>query len=150
MSDHSIFIQWHCIIIIIMYSLTCYFSKLEHIAQYKVHTHTHTHTHTRSLISPNKAQTLWCTLDNRTAGKAVPAATLDGSCSGMKKIIWDTLGSTLTECWPTNNIGNSTEVQKRCVSPGGYGCKRCWTMPPLPAVLKWGVQLLTTDWASQQ
>ena len=32
---------------------------------------------TGSLISPGKAQTLWCTLDNRTEGKPVPAVTLD-------------------------------------------------------------------------
>ena len=34
---------------------------------------------TGSLISPDKAQTLWCTLDNRAAGKPVPAVTFDGA-----------------------------------------------------------------------
>ena len=32
---------------------------------------------TGSLISPDKAQTLWCTLGNRAAGKPMPAVTLD-------------------------------------------------------------------------
>ena len=34
---------------------------------------------TGSLINPDKAQTLWCTLDNRAADKQVPAVTLDGA-----------------------------------------------------------------------
>ena len=34
---------------------------------------------TGSLINPDKAQTLWCTLDNRAAGKAMPAVTFDGA-----------------------------------------------------------------------
>ena len=29
---------------------------------------------TRSLINPNKAQALWCTLDNKTAGKAITSS----------------------------------------------------------------------------
>ena len=33
---------------------------------------------TGSLISP-KAQTLWCTLDNRATGKTMPAVTFDGA-----------------------------------------------------------------------
>ena len=35
--------------------------------------------YTQFLINPNKAQTLWCTLDNRAAGKPVPAVTFDGA-----------------------------------------------------------------------
>ena len=34
---------------------------------------------TLDLINPDKAQALWCTLDNRAAGKPVPAVTLDGA-----------------------------------------------------------------------
>ena len=34
---------------------------------------------TGSLISPDKAQTVWCTLGNRAAGKPVPAVTLNGA-----------------------------------------------------------------------
>ena len=34
---------------------------------------------TRSFISPDEAQTLWCTLDNRAAGKPVPEVTFDGT-----------------------------------------------------------------------
>ena len=30
-------------------------------------------------LNPDKAQTLWCTLDNRTAGKPMPAVTYDGA-----------------------------------------------------------------------
>ena len=30
-------------------------------------------------FSPDKAQTLWCTLDNRTASKPMPAVTFDGA-----------------------------------------------------------------------
>ena len=148
MSDHSSSIQWHCIVIIIMYSLTCCFSELGHIAQYKAKC-THAYKHARSLINPNKAQTLWCALDNRTAGKAVPTATFDGSCSRMKKNHLRYLRIHVNRMLTYKQHGNSTEVQKRPVSPGGYGCKRCWTMPPLPAVSKCGVQLLTMDWASQ-
>ena len=33
---------------------------------------------TGCLINPDKAQTLWCTLDNRPAGKPMPAGTVDG------------------------------------------------------------------------
>ena len=32
-----------------------------------------------SVINPNKAQTLWCTLDNRAAGKPMPVVTFDGA-----------------------------------------------------------------------
>jgi len=32
-----------------------------------------------SVINPNKAQTLWCTFDNRAAGKLMPAVTFDGA-----------------------------------------------------------------------
>ena len=32
---------------------------------------------TGSLINPAKVQTLWCNLDNRAAGKPVPAVSLD-------------------------------------------------------------------------
>jgi hypothetical protein len=32
-----------------------------------------------SLINPSKAQTLWRTLDNKAAGKAMPAVTFDGA-----------------------------------------------------------------------
>ena len=35
--------------------------------------------HTGSLINPHKAQTLWCTLDNRTEGKPMPAVTFVGA-----------------------------------------------------------------------
>ena len=34
---------------------------------------------TRSFICPDEAQTLWCTLDNRAAGKPVPEVTFDGA-----------------------------------------------------------------------
>ena len=34
---------------------------------------------TGSLINPDKAQTLWCTLDNRAAGKPIPAVTFHGA-----------------------------------------------------------------------
>ena len=34
---------------------------------------------TRSLINPDKAQTLWCTLDDRASGKLMPAITVDGA-----------------------------------------------------------------------
>ena len=34
---------------------------------------------TGSLINPDKTQTLWCTLDNRASGKAMPAVTLHGA-----------------------------------------------------------------------
>ena len=34
---------------------------------------------TGSLINPSKAQTLWCTLDNKAAGKVMPAVTFDGA-----------------------------------------------------------------------
>ena len=35
--------------------------------------------HTRSLLNPDMAQTLWCTPDNRAAGKPMPAVTFDGA-----------------------------------------------------------------------
>ena len=31
------------------------------------------------VFNPDKAQTLWCTLDNRTASKPMPAVTFDGA-----------------------------------------------------------------------
>ena len=31
------------------------------------------------MINPDKATTLWCTLDNKAAGKAMPAVTFDGT-----------------------------------------------------------------------
>ena len=34
---------------------------------------------TRSLLNPDKAQTVWCTLDNRAAGKLMPAVIFDGA-----------------------------------------------------------------------
>ena len=34
---------------------------------------------TGSLINPDTAQTLWCTLDNRAANQPIPAVTLDGA-----------------------------------------------------------------------
>ena len=46
---------------------------------------------TGSLINPHKAQTLWCTLYNRAAGKPMPEVTFVG-------VICDALGSTLAEC----------------------------------------------------
>ena len=42
---------------------------------------------TGSLINPNKAQTLWCTLDNSAPGKAMPAVTLIWwSCSQTSEL----------------------------------------------------------------
>ena len=35
-----------------------------------------------SLINPDKAQTLWCMLDNRAAGKPMPAVVFDGAVIG--------------------------------------------------------------------
>ena len=54
---------------------------------------------TGSLINPNKAQTVCCTLDNRAAGKVMPAATSDGAvvewinhlrCLGINRMLANT------------------------------------------------------------
>ena len=85
---------------------------------------------TRSLLDPDKAETLRCALDNRAAGKAMPAVTSDGvvvewtSHLRYSGIHFDGM---LTK--PT--CGNNS------VSLQGCGCKRYW-MPPLPAVSKCG------------
>ena len=52
---------------------------------------------TGSLINPNKAQTPWCTLDHKAAGKAMPAVTFDRAVVKRTSLL-RYLGSTLTEC----------------------------------------------------
>ena len=87
---------------------------------------------TGSLLDPDNAETLRCTLDNRAAGKAMPAVTFDGVV-----VEWT---SPLRYCgihfdrMLTKPIGGNNSV-----SPQNYGCKGYWT-PPLPTVSKCGAQ----------
>ena len=64
----------------------------------------------RSLINPDKAQPLWCTLDNRAAGKPIPAVTFDGAVVEWRSHL-RYMGSTLTECWPTENMWKEQHYQ---------------------------------------
>ena len=86
-------------------------------------------------IKNKQTQTRWCTLNNRAAGKPMPAVTFDGAVveRTSSKIHWD------ADLQKTGK-NNSTEVQERSVSPEGYGCKEYWKMPPLPTVSKCGAQ----------
>ena len=61
----------------------------------------------------NKAQTLWCTFDNRASSY------IRWSCSRMNMyIVWDTLRSTLRECWPIDNMWKQQNwsTRKACQS----------------------------------
>ena len=76
---------------------------------------------TGSLISRDKARTLWCTLDNRATGKRVPAVTFAGAVVERisHQIPKISLGSTLTEKWPTkqqNNVETTALKCKKCLS----------------------------------
>ena len=98
---------------------------------------------TGSLISPDKAQTLWCKLDNRAASKQMPAVTFDGAVveRTSSEIPLDPLWQNTD---PQKTRGNnSNEVQERSDSPEGYilyGFKGYWTTPLLPTVSKCGAQ----------
>ena len=54
---------------------------------------------TGSLLSSDKAQTVWCTLDNRAAGKPMPAVTFDGAVverTSHLRYLWIHLDTMLT------------------------------------------------------
>ena len=78
---------------------------------------------TGSLISPSKAQTLWCTPDNRASGKTMPAVTVDGAAVQRNKSFEKPLGPLRQNADLQTTCGNNTEVQERPVSPEGYGSK---------------------------
>ena len=61
-----------------------------------------------------------------------------------EQVIWDTLGSTLTECWPTENMWKQQHwsVRKVCQSWKLWLQRLYWTMPPLPTVSKCGAQFI--------
>ena len=55
-----------------------------------------------------------------------------------EQVIWDTLGSTLTECWPTENMWKQEHWSARKV----YQSWKLW----LQRVSSWSCDQLTTDW----
>ena len=79
---------------------------------------------TGSLINRNKAQTLWYTLDNRAAGKPVPAVTFDGAVVDRTSHLRHR-GVHFDRMLTYKRRGNNnTEVQERSVSPEAMAAKR--------------------------
>ena len=93
---------------------------------------------TGSLISPGKAQTLWCTLDNRTEGKPVPAVTLDGAVverTSYLRYFGIHFDRMLTYRKHVETTAPKCKKGLSVLKAMGY-----WTTPPLPAVSKCGPQ----------
>ena len=55
----------------------------------------------QSEINPSKAQALWCTLNNKAVGQAMPAVSFNGEAIETHEQSPDTSGSTSTECLRT-------------------------------------------------
>ena len=85
---------------------------------------------TRPLINPDKAQTVCSTLDNKPAGKPMPAVTFDGVLVRWTNYLR----------YHDRMLTYRKQVQEKYVSPEGNGCKGYWTPPPLPTVSKCGAQ----------
>ena len=94
-----------------------------------------------SLISPDKAQTLRCTLNNRASGKQNASSHIWWSCGRTNKSSEITLDPPWQNADLQKTCGNdSTEVQERSLRPGGYGCKGFWTTLSPPTVSTCGAQ----------
>ena len=91
---------------------------------------------TGSLINPDKAQTLWCTLDNRAADKQVPAVTLDGAV----------VERTCHLRYPGIHFDRMLTYKKHLETKTLKLCKKALSvlkavaMPPLPSGSKCGAQ----------
>ena len=71
---------------------------------------------TESEISPSKAQALWCTLNNKAVGQAMPAVSFNGEA--IERTVSDTSGSTSTERLRTRRRSNqqNSGARKDCPS----------------------------------
>ena len=96
--------------------------------------------HTRSLLNPDMAQTLWCTLDNRAAGKPMPAVTFDGAVAERTSHL-RYLGIHFERMLTYRKHMEATALKcKKGLSVMKATSAEYWTMPPLPTVSKCGVQ----------
>ena len=97
---------------------------------------------TESEINPSKAQALWCTLNNKAVGQAMPAVSFNGEAikrTNSLRYLGIHFDRMLIYVQDAGRI-NKTQVQERTVRVKSHGLKRHQTTSSVPAVSKCDTQ----------
>ena len=97
---------------------------------------------TESEINPSKAQALWCTLNNKAVGQAVPAVSFNGEAikhTNSLRYLGIHFDRMLIYVQDAGRI-NKTQVQERTVRVKSHGFKRHQTTSSVPTASKCDTQ----------